>query len=214
MKMNKKATAAGFTFWSFFAIIAIIGIVLVGSFAIKWGVNQVKDFSLNQKVILDVPITIPTWLGGEYIGELFTDGETLTVQLLLLGLIVSFMLAVAFIDILTSFSSFRQATANYLGIGLALIAVLTGAVRGVIVWFGFTAGIGAVSIGVVMIGAFVIFAAVNLLIGKKALSALRNAKDMDDVAKNANATKLAFAKARATVGAINTGNQQGKNMTP
>jgi hypothetical protein len=209
MKMNKNGTGvATFTFWSFFIILAIIGVFFIGGSVIKWAVAEWGHLgSGSSNAALDIPVSIPSWLGGSttqgILNWIFSPGESLSWQMLLISVIIFVMLAVAFTDILVSFSTFRGNTANYLGIGLAFLALFTGVVRGLLVWFGLTAGIGAVGIGIVFIGAILVFVATNLLIGKRAIHAMRTARDLDNLAIEAQNTKLAFAGARMDVDAIN-----------
>lgn len=213
MKINKRGEGVTTAFSWFFGIIALIGVVIVVSFVgkemlSKWG-SLGGEISVAQN-----PLVIPYWNGLGPILEnstnfLFASDSSLTWQLLFIMLLIFTILAFSFVDIFTAFTSFQKGTARVIGISLALLASVTGVVKGIAIWFGLTAGLGAVGIGIVLINSIVVFVAINLFMGKSALIAMHEKKAMGDIAAEASATKTAYAAARKTVKAINEGNTTG-----
>jgi len=95
-----KVTPAGI-FVSIISIVAIIGIV----FFAKWAVGAWGDVGYSDGVVLDIPVEVPTFLGGPstegILAVLFSPSGVLTWQLLLLGIVTVMILGVAFVDIMT-----------------------------------------------------------------------------------------------------------------
>jgi len=174
----------------------------------QWG-SLGGDLKISQ-----IPFSIPEWGGFGNVLEntlnfVFGVDTIDTWQIMIIMLLVFAILVVSFIDIFTAFTSFQKSTAIVIGISLALLASVTGVVKGVAIWFGLTAGLGAVGIGIVLINSIVVFVAINLFMGKSALIAMKEKKALDEIAAEASATKTAYAAARKTVKAINEGNTTG-----
>lgn len=115
----------------------------------------------------------------------------------------------AFSDILFLFSTFEKNTAHLIGWLLASLASILGVVKGIAVWLGLTAGLGAVGIGIVLVNAVLIFVLMNIFIGNRAVSSMKNARDLSEIGNKANSTMKTFAGARATAEAIIKGNEEG-----
>ena len=212
MKINKRGEGVTTPFSLFFGIIALIGVLIVVLFVgkemlSKWG-SLGGEISVAQN-----PLVIPYWNGFGPILEngtnfLFASDSSLTWQLLFIMLLIFTILAFSFVDIFTAFTSFQKGTAVVIGISLALLASVTGVVKGIAIWFGLTAGLGAVGIGIVLINSIVVFVAINLFMGKSALIAMHEKKTMADVAEQASKVKTDYAAFRKTLKAVNSVNRE------
>lgn len=164
--------------------------------------------------ISETPFNIPDWGGVGTVAEntlnfLFGVETIPNWQFLLVMVLVFLILGIAFQDIFQSFTSFSAGRAMLIAWLLAVLASVLGVVRGIAVWLGLTAGLGAVGIGIVLVNSVIVFVAVNLFIGKNALIKMKEAKTLEEIEEAASKTKLAYASARRTVKAINEGDAAG-----
>lgn len=112
---------------------------------------------------------------GEYIFGADLAGPT-PAGFVIIYIIIFAMLATAFSDVIYMASAFRHHTAWVLGIGLAVIAVLTGVIRTIAyVLLSIVAGYGTVTVSVVLILAFTAFLVVHTKLGYL-IDSIRNAK--------------------------------------
>jgi len=88
------------------------------------------------------------------------------IEVAIIWLIIFIMLFFAFSDIFKLFTVFSTTTAYILGFGLALITAMVRVIFWLSVWiFSVAGGLGALSIALVMISAFVVFFIVHWITG-------------------------------------------------
>lgn len=97
------------------------------------------------------------------LGLAFNIGGTTTIEILVILLAIFLIMFVAISDILQMFSTFSTPIAWIIGFALALIASFSGIVNQIAVIFGLTAGLGAIGIGIIILGS--LFSAVTLNLG-------------------------------------------------
>lgn len=93
----------------------------------------------------------------------FYPTEKAPITLVLISIIIFFMLAFAFSEIIRVFTMFSTFTSAIIGTGLAIIAALTRVIFWLSFWiFQFTAGLGVIAIAIILITAFVAAIGIHL----------------------------------------------------
>ena len=103
------------------------------------------------------------------------------------------ILLVALADIINAFSSFSEPVSWVIALGLAIIGSVTRVVENIVAWFGVTASIGAIGIGLIVIWAIVIAVVMNFVVGWSGLKAVHRAQqDQEEVNKATSDMRKGF----------------------
>lgn len=171
-------------------VLLIVALIIIGGFFLKWA------FSTN----LFIPATtseshtlnLPSWIDSS-ISIVIGQNALSSTESFILAIAVFLILLVALADIINAFSSFNEATAWAIALGLAIIASVTRVVEMIITWFGITAGVGAIGIGLIIIWAIVIAVAMNFISGWSGLNeAWRERSDTEKVSKAVSKMRKGF----------------------
>ena len=165
------------------SIFAIIGIVTIFW---KWAIPLLPKIDTS---VATTPLTSWVAVLAEVV---FGATVAASVESLVVGLAIFFILAFALQDLVGMFSTFNETTSWVIGFGLAIIASVTKIVEALVIWFGFTAGIGAIGIGLIIISAIVVGVLVNVGFGADAVRAIRSAKTTKEMGETASKIKGRF----------------------
>ncbi len=164
-KAKKTFDTATKVVLGFLALLAIAIIFIISSLAI----NNLEKVNLDQvgATATQTPI-FQTGDGGlveDIITVVLGEGASVNWESLILYLAIFAILFFALSDIVSLFSTFSETTSWVIGFGLAIIAGVTGAVRGIAGIFAVTAVFGAVGIAIMIIAAIGAAVILNTFIG-------------------------------------------------
>lgn len=165
--MNKKGMAsagravstAAKVLWG---LVAIIGVIAIW-FIVAWLIKVVPKVGtpVTSTPITNIPQIVESFLGI----VLDMSGTVITVELLILHLAIFVIIFFAMSDIIALFSTFSETTSWVIGFGLAVIAGVTNVIGYIAGIMGIAAGIGAIGILLIIIGAVASAVTLNLGIG-------------------------------------------------
>jgi hypothetical protein len=104
--------------------------------------------------------------------------EIWTYEMLIIRIVIFLIMMFALADILQVFTSFQAGTSWVIGFGLGVIAGVTGTNAAIANIFGFSAGVGAIGIMIIVLGGIAAAIVLNLGIGGK-LREWRVARQID-----------------------------------
>jgi len=146
-------------------VIAILSIFLVGLiiFSGNWIISILPDYLLFGSATTETEIVMPDILETPLGIVLDLKGTSITLERLVFHLAIFIILLFSFSEIITLFSTFSETTSWVIGFCLAVIAGVTKSISLIAGILGFTAGIGALGVGIIIISTFL--SAVVLHIG-------------------------------------------------
>jgi magnesium-transporting ATPase (P-type) len=196
MNKKKNQTSKGVSNWKVLIGVLIGIIVLIaGFFLIKFSISFITNvLPVIGDTATQPALNMPSWLDSVF-SFLLGSSAVNTVESFTISLVVFLMLLFAFGDMISQFTSFSDTTAWIIAVGLSTIAGVTNIVSAIVVWFGITAAVGALGIGVIIIGAILTAVALNLILqwsGVKGMWKERN--DADEVVEVGRIMKKGFGK--------------------
>jgi hypothetical protein len=175
----------------------VVGLVVLisGFFLIKLGITFVTSvLPIIGESATQTAISLPGWLNS-VVTFLLGSSATQTIETLSISIIVFLILLFALGDIISQFTAFSDSTSWIIAIGLAVIAGVTNIVSAIVIWFGITAGVGALGIGVIIIGAIITAVVLNLVLQYSGIKKMLKDKESSKrVANAASVMKEGFGK--------------------
>ncbi len=160
MAIKDWTTNAKIAMYLVIAISMVIGVIILGFLLYNYLPESIKSVG---QTATTTPINPPSALETTFNILLGASETQWTWEELILKLVIFFILFFALSDIISMFSTFSEATSWVIGFGLAVVAGVTKFIPWIVNIMGFTAGLGAVGIALIVGGA--IFAAVTLNLG-------------------------------------------------
>jgi len=156
--------------------IAIATLVVIGLiwWFISWIIEKVPKVAASTTV---TPLPADGFL-GKIVGVILGSGAVVSIEALILFIAIFVIILFAMQDILNLFSTFSETTSFVIGLGLALVAGVTGLIDKVAQIFAITAGVGAIGIALIIFGAIASAVILNLGIGGP-LKRWRTARDSE-----------------------------------
>ena len=187
--------------------IALVILMIFMPFILKWAITSIPQGAPIDGTQLSLPAALETPLS-----IIFGEDSLQSVESLVLFLAVFLILFVALADIINAFSTFNEISSWGIAFGVAIIGSVSRVVEAIVGWFGLTARVGAIGIGLIIMWAIVVAVAVNFLIGWSGLREMRKkGADLESISNAASRIRKGYGVLDAAADQVDKTERENKS---